>query len=196
MHPVVAAAARGELPGWAVAGTARREHIARVAALLDSWARELGLTGIDRARWRAAGWLHDALREEGPGTLRALVPPTAHHLPDALLHGPAAAERLRADGVHDEELLAAIAAHSAGGAGLGLLGRALYVADYLEPGRSFAKAQATKEEYAALRDRMPGELDAVLREVVAERIRRGRESGRPIARETIAFSDELEREAR
>src|SRR5687767_6850364 len=64
MHPVVAAAARGELPGWAVAGAARREHIARVAGLLDSWAVGLGLQGVERARWRAAGWLHDALREE------------------------------------------------------------------------------------------------------------------------------------
>jgi 2-amino-4-hydroxy-6-hydroxymethyldihydropteridine diphosphokinase len=191
LHPVVAKAARGELPEWAVARPVRREHMARVAGLLDTWATTLSLGQDDRMRWCAAGYLHDALRDERPDTLRTQVPAERRDLPDAVLHGPAAAARLRQDGVRDEELLAAVACHTTGGAGLGALGRALYVADYLEPGRSYGT-----ESHARLRDRMPGDLNEVLREVVAERIRRSRESGRPLARETLAFWSELEGEPR
>jgi 2-amino-4-hydroxy-6-hydroxymethyldihydropteridine diphosphokinase len=164
--------------------------MARVADLLGAWAAALGLPEDDRSRWRAAGYLHDALRDERPDRLRPEVPPGARDLPDALLHGPAASERLRGVGVRDDELLQAIARHTIGGAGLGTLGRALYVADYLEPGRRYAT-----EWHARLRDRMPAGLTAVLREVVAERMRRGRESGRTLAPETVALWDELEGEA-
>ncbi len=189
LHPWVAAAARGELPEWAVAGPARREHMARVAALLGGWAAALDLSEDDRTRWRAAGYLHDALRDERPEVLRPLVPSGLRDLPNSVLHGPAVAERLREAGVHDEELLRAVQSHTIGGAGLGTLGRALYVADYLEPGRAYAT-----EWHTRLRERMPAELAAVLHEVVAERMRRGRESGRPLAPETLALWDELERE--
>lgn len=190
LHPLVAAAAHGDLPGWAVAGPARREHMARVAALLDGWAAALNLADDDRARWRAAGYLHDALRDERAEVLRPFVPAALRDLPSSVLHGPAAAKRLREAGVDDEELLEAIASHTIGGAGLGTLARALYVADYLEPGRAYAT-----EWHTRLRDRMPADLGAVLREVVGERMRRGRESGRTLAPETLALWDELEREA-
>ena len=190
LHPCVVAAARGELPDWAVAGPARREHMARVAALLGEWAAALDLAEDDRARWRAAGYLHDALRDERPEVLRPFVPPRLRNLPSLILHGPAAAERLRQAGVDDDEFLLAIASHTIGGAGLGTLGRALYIADYLEPGRAYAT-----EWHARLRDRMPADLGAVLREVVADRMRRGRESGRTLASETLALWDELEAEA-
>ena len=191
LHPIVLAAARGELPDWAVARPVRREHMARVAALLDTWAAALSLSEDDRVRWRAVGYLHDALRDERPDALRSQVPPERRTLPAAVLHGPAAAERLRRDGVRDEELLAAVACHTIGGEGLGALGRALYVADYLEPGRKYGT-----EWHALLRDRMPRDLNGVLREVVGERIRRGRESRRPIAQETLALWNELEGEPR
>ena len=163
--------------------------MARVAGLLNTWATTLSLAQDDRLRWRAAGYLHDALRDERPDLLRSQVPTAQRDLPDAVLHGPAAAERLRVEGVRDEDLLAAVACHTIGGEGLGVLGRALYVADYLEPGRPYGT-----ESHSRLRERMPGDLSGVLREVVDERIRRGRESGRPIARETLALWNELEGE--
>lgn len=187
--PLVVAAARGVLPDWAVAGPRRREHMARVADLLDTWAEVRGLPDRDRARWRAAGYLHDALRDERPEVLREVVPGWARDYGDAVLHGPAAAARLRADGIDDAELLEAIEAHTLGGLGLRPLARVLYVADYLEPGRGYLG-----ESHAGLRARMPGDPDGVLLEVVRERVRRGRESGRVVAPETLAFLHELERE--
>lgn len=179
-------AADGELPRWAEVGEARREHCARVAALMGSWAEGLGLPENERTRWRAAGWLHDALRDADPVALRELVPPTARDLPDPLLHGPAAAARLRAEGIDDVELLDAIAYHTVGHPGFGRLGRALYVADFLEPGRTFDPVWT-----ASLRARMPEAFDAVLIEVAAARLGHQLARHRVLRQESIDFWNTL-----
>lgn len=176
------AAADGELPAWAVASPPRREHIRRVASLMDAWAARLGLDAVERRRWRAAAWLHDALRDAAPDDLRPCVPEWARDLPGQLLHGPAAAVRLEAEGATDRELLDAIAYHTLGHPSLGRLGRALYLADFLEPGRAFEPAWR-----ASLRARMPGALDEVLREVVEATIVHLLRTGRRIRPETTAF---------
>lgn len=186
VHALVEEAAEGRLPPWAVAGPERRAHMARVAALLDEWAERLGIDGADRLRWRAVGWLHDALRDERAEALRPWVPERFGVLPGPLLHGPAAAERLRAEGVADEELLEAVALHTLGSAGFGALGHALYAADFLEPGRDFLT-----EWRARLRRRMPGELDDVLREIVAQRISHLLERSKPVRPETIGLWNTL-----
>jgi len=176
------AAANGVLPKWADVSPARREHIRRVVALVDAWAVQLGVDDVDRRRWRAAAWLHDALRDAAPIGLRLLVPEWARDLPDPLLHGPAAAARLAADGVDDQEVLDAVAYHTIGHPSLGRLGRAVYLADFLEPGRTFEP-----EWRASLRARMPDAFDEVLREVVAARIAHLLQTGRRIRPETVAF---------
>lgn len=186
LHPIVAAAAQGRLPDWAVAGADRRAHMERVATLLDSWATGLGLPEAERARWRAVGYLHDALRDEAPDELRDLVSKDFRALPGPVLHGPAAATRLRAVGVADEDLLAAIALHTIGGAELGKLGRALYAADFLEPGRSFLE-----EWRESLRARMPADLNAVVLELVRARIGHLLERGTPVPWRTVAFWNAL-----
>lgn len=185
LGPVARDAARGVLPGWARASEKRRAHIGRVAALLDEWARALGLPDGERERWLAAGWLHDVLREAPPEELRPLVPEAFRALPPKLLHGPAAAERLA--GEADAELLDAIRYHTLGSPRFGRLGRALYLADFLEPGRRFEP-----EWTASLRARMPHDLDAVMREVVRARVRHVEESGSVLHPETRAFHEQVE----
>ena len=179
-------ASRGELPDWAVQRPARRAHTARVAALMDRWAAALGLDDRERVRWRAAGWLHDALRDEDPETLRTLVRLEFRDLGGPLLHGPAAAERLRDEGVDDEGLLRAIAFHTIGHPEFDRLGRALYLADYLEPGRTFDPAGG-----AALRARMPEAMDEVLREVASARVAHLVRARRSIRPETLRFWNSL-----
>lgn len=181
-HPVVEAAARGELPDWAEADAARRAHIARVADLMGAWAAELRLPPPERTRWLAVAWLHDALRNADPQGLRVRVPPGMAALPGPLLHGPAAAERLRLDGVGDGELLQAVAYHTLGHPGLGTLGRALYAADFLEPGRDLLNAWRE-----GLRSRLPSDLDGVVREVLGARIGYLVGRGSPLRPETVAF---------
>ena len=163
LRPVVCAAARGELPEWARASEKRRAHIGRVAALMGEWAAALGLPEEERTRWLAAGWLHDALREAPPEELRPLVPEEFRGLPGKLLHGPAAAERLA--GEADPELLDAIRYHTLGSARFGRLGRALYLADFLEPGRRFEP-----EWTASMRARMPAENEWLLDRPSSQRL--------------------------
>lgn len=191
VHAVVEAAARGELPEWAVAGAKRRAHMGRVAELLDIWAAAMGLSERERVRWRAAGHLHDALRDERPEALRSHVPEPLRALPGALLHGPAAAALLRSAGVEDEGLLAAVSYHTLGEPGLDALGRALYAADFLDPGRTFLE-----EWRAELRARMPGDFDAVLVEIARARIDDLRRRGSQVLPQTTAFWDALASEAR
>jgi HD superfamily phosphohydrolase YqeK len=180
----VARAAAGETPEWACMTAERRAHAGRVAELLDGWAAALALPDEERSLWRAAGWLHDALRDAPPADLRRELGPGYDDWPDGALHGPAAAGLLEGA---PAELVEAVRHHTLGSRGLGRLGRALYVADYVEPGRDFAPSRT-----AALRKRMPGELDAVVREVAAGRIEHLRRAGRRPHRVTEDFSRSLE----
>lgn len=191
LHPALRDAAEGRLPDWAVAGPERRDHMERVAKLLGTWADALDLGADEAARWRAAGFLHDALRDADPEVLRPRVPPALAALPGALLHGPAAAELLRVDGVDDGEILRAIACHTVGSADFGRLGRALYAADFLEPGRPYLP-----DWRAELRGRMPGELDAGVGEIVRARIRHRLDLGQPILSRTLDFWNRLVEESR
>jgi 2-amino-4-hydroxy-6-hydroxymethyldihydropteridine diphosphokinase len=185
LSPLVEAAARGELPEWTRAGKKRREHMRRVAELMREWAVALDLPERDVARWTATGWLHDALREADPEELRPTVPPLFRILPGKLLHGPAAAERIGGDA--DDEMLEAIRLHTLGSPRFGKLGRALYLADFMEPGRDFDPPYT-----ASLRARMPGEMDAILRAVVMSRWRHITAKGGTAHPETQAFHEQVQ----
>ncbi len=186
LNPLVRSAADGVLPSWSVASDRRKEHMERVHDLMAEWSKELGLSEGAQLRWRAAAYLHDALRDADPGALAPRLPPSLRELPPDALHGPAAAERLRVGGVSDGELLSAVAWHTVGDSGFGALGRALYAADFLEPGRPFGT-----EWRAELRGRMPDELDRVAFEVLRARIGHLIERGAALQRRTLAFWNEL-----
>jgi HD superfamily phosphohydrolase YqeK len=160
------------LPDWAVVTPRRRAHIGRVAALLEQWAEAMGVAPTERDRWVRAAWLHDALRDA----------PAASELD----HGRRCAERLAAAGERDAGLLDAVRYHSVGFAGWDDVGRMLYLADYLEPGRPHDPARRS-----AWRARVPAERDAVLREVARERIGRALADGWPLSLETVAFWNDL-----
>lgn len=158
----------------------------RVSALMGEWAAALRLDDDAQRRWRAAGFLHDVLREVPPDELRPLVDESLRDLPGKLLHGPAAAVRLREHGVTDEPLLRAVTFHTLGHPDLDELGRALFIADYIEPGRRYDPVRL-----AALRARMPGARASVLLDVLRARIGRLLAEGRPMRNETIAFWNSL-----
>jgi HD superfamily phosphohydrolase YqeK len=184
LSEVVRDAARGVLPAWARAGRRRREHMGRVAGLMREWAVALGLPAGEVDRWVATGWLHDALREGSPEELRPLVAPEFRDLPAKLLHGPAAAATL--NGQADPEMREAICYHTLGSPRWGPLGRALYLADFMEPGRTF-----DVEYLAALRARMPGEMDRILADVVRLRVDHIRRHGGAPHPETQAFHEQV-----
>lgn len=172
-----------ELPPWAQVGPRRREHIARVTALLGEWARALAIAPDEARAWRDAGRWHDALRDADPETLAVLVPDAG--IPPKVRHGPAAAARLRADGERREDVLSAIAWHTVGNPNWARTGRALYMADYLEPGRTF-------EERAALAAAVPRDFDATFRDVVRHRVAWARRAGHTLHPQTVALLESLE----
>ncbi|HET9683695.1 MAG TPA: hypothetical protein VFP15_06300 [Gemmatimonadaceae bacterium] len=152
------------MPSWAAVTERRLAHITRVTELLDQWADALRLPGDDAQAWHDAGRFHDALRDAPESELRRL----AGELPDYtvdMLQGPAAANRLLAEGESRPELLDAIRYHTVGSARWGRLGRALYMADYLEPGRKFSRA-----DRAYLAEQVPHDFDGTFRQVLRARL--------------------------
>jgi len=160
------------LPAWAQVTPARREHIERVVNLLSEWAATMRVAAPERDRWLRAAWLHDALRDAPLGDLMA--------------HGPAAAERAAKDGEHDRAVLDAVRYHTVGHAGWDDVGRMLYLADFLDPGRDF-----DRDGRRALAAQVPDKRDAVLREVARRRIEWVVRSGWPLLPETVAFWNAL-----
>ncbi len=156
------------LPPWAEVTAARRGHIERVATLLDRWATAMAVLPEEKDRWLRAAWLHDALRDAPLGSLMA--------------HGPAAADRAGGGGERDRGVLDAVRYHTVGYAGWDDVGRMLYLADFLEPGRDF-----DPDGRRALAARVPAERDAVLKEVARRRIEWVLKSGWPLPPETVAF---------
>lgn len=160
------------LPEWARVRPKRRAHIVRVAALIEEWADEMGVTRRERDRWLRAAWLHDALRDA--------------RLPRGVAHGPAAAERAAQEGESDQGVLDAVRYHTFGYDGWDDVGKILYLADYLEPGR---KGDAKRRKKLARR--VPGERDRVLREVAARQLAARIRRGRPLPALTVAFWNSL-----
>jgi predicted HD superfamily hydrolase involved in NAD metabolism len=118
----------------------RRDHARRVAAAAVILA---GRYGAPRDAAEVAGLLHDYCRElSDEETLAAAarhgipVGPVEARRPKKILHGPVAAAELEHRGL-DPEIAAAIRLHTIGTAGMTVLEKCLYLADYLEPGRDF-----------------------------------------------------------
>jgi 2-amino-4-hydroxy-6-hydroxymethyldihydropteridine diphosphokinase len=167
-----------ELPPWAQVSEKRRAHIARAAELIDQWADAMHVLPDERRDWADAVRWHDALRDAPRDTLRALAG-DAPYEPE-MLHGPAAAARLAQDGERRQNVLDAIRYHTVGAPSWDRTGRALYMADFLEPGRSFSR-----EDRAFLAAQVPHDFDRVFRQVVRMRLVYALNEGHTLFPETV-----------
>jgi HD superfamily phosphohydrolase YqeK len=172
-------------PAWAQMTEKRRAHVEGVAWLLSQWADAMAVPEGERARWLRMAALHDAVKDAPRAFLRELAP-DAWGI-DKLRHGPAAAVLAARHGETDRGVLDAVRYHSVGFAGWDWAGRLLYLADYLEPGRSHSGA-ADRDR----RKRVPVDAHGVLCEVTRERLDYLRERGRTILRETREFWESLQ----
>ena len=170
-----------ELPAWARVSEKRIAHIGRVTALLDSWARALALPPADAIAWHDAGVYHDALRDATEIELRSAAGEVPGYTTD-MLHGPAAAVRMANDGESRQELLDAVRYHTVGSSDWGRLGRALYMADYLEPGRKFSRG-----DRAYLAAQVPHDFDATFRQVLRARLEWSLREGNRLFPEVVAL---------
>lgn len=146
----------------------RYAHCVRVARLGERFARAHGASTHSA---RLAGMLHDLARLYPAQRLleecarRGIVPTPFERSHPIVLHAPLSA-RLAAElfGVRDAGVLSAIAKHTVAAAAMSTLDCVVYLADGLEPGRSFPE----REGLAALAERdlraaMRGTLEASLR---------------------------------
>jgi 2-amino-4-hydroxy-6-hydroxymethyldihydropteridine diphosphokinase len=158
----------------------RRQHIVRVVRLLEQWAGEMSISAREREAWIAAGVLHDALRDAPDAELRELARDNER---DAeLLHGPAVANLLEAQGETSQSVLNAIRYHTVGSAEWDRTGRALYMADFLEPGRNFSR-----RDRAFLASLVPRDFDGAFRQVLRARLEYALREGYTLFPETVAL---------
>lgn len=167
-----------DLPPWANVSEKRRSHIARVTALLAGWAEMMSLDPEERRAWLDAGLWHDALRDAPLDELRRLAGENPY-APE-MLHGPAVAARLVAEGERRVGVLNAIRYHTVGSPQWDRTGRALYMADFLEPGRTFSRV-----DRAFLVAQLPHDFDGVFRQVVRMRLVHALNEGHTLFPETV-----------
>ena len=172
------------LPTWACVGSKRLAHIERVTSLLRAWGAAMRLDADEANAWIDAGAWHDALRDAPEELLRKIT--GDNETPEALLHGPAAATQLERDGEKRTSVLDAIRYHTIGSASWDRTGKALYMADYLEPGRKFSR-----EDRFFLAAQVPHSFDAAFRQVVRFRLDWSVREGNHIFPETVALWNSL-----
>jgi 2-amino-4-hydroxy-6-hydroxymethyldihydropteridine diphosphokinase len=168
------------LPDWAKVSDKRRKHIARVTTLLMQWADEIGISDEERRDWMHAGLLHDALRDADESELRRLAKDPVRE--EELLHGPAVANLLAPSGEVRAAALLAIRYHTVGSPDWNRTGKALYMADFLEPGRSFARS-----DRAFLARQVPHDFDGVFRQVLRARLEYALREGYTLFPETVGL---------
>jgi 2-amino-4-hydroxy-6-hydroxymethyldihydropteridine diphosphokinase len=168
------------LPAWARVTEKRRRHIARVIALLMRWADAIDVSADERDAWFQAGLLHDALRDAPEADLRELTREPEREA--ELLHGPAVANLLASRGEGAPGVLLAIRYHTVGSPDWDRTGRALYMADFLEPGRSFSR-----RDRAFLATQVPHDFDGVFRQVLRARLEYALREGYTLFPETVAL---------
>ncbi len=175
---------RPTLPSWASISDKRLEHVQRVAGLLVTWAEELGVPDNERHRWLRAAWLHDAMRDAMDEELKEWAPSATG--PMVLRHGPAAAARAKAEGETDRGVLDAVRYHSVGLTEWDMVGRMLYCADFLDPGRGF-----DQETRAKMAEQLTRDVGGTLRDVLNARLNHMVRSRWPLPEPTVRFWNSL-----
>ena len=130
----------------------RIEHTKGVVKTAEELSRRFG---ADPAKAMTASWFHDMARNLPIEKLDSYV--LSFDLGRRLLGNPdlshskvAAALMKRDFGVRDQEILDAVAFHTTARAGMGPVEKVVFLADAIEPGRSYPGVDEIREE--ALRD--------------------------------------------
>ncbi|WP_027725730.1 bis(5'-nucleosyl)-tetraphosphatase (symmetrical) YqeK [Tuberibacillus calidus] len=108
--------------------------------------------GADPAKAELASALHDIAKYFPEEEMRAIIQ-SRETLPDLLLdyhpsvwHAPVGAIYIKETfGLTDPDILAAITYHTTGRSGMSVLEKVVFLADYIEPGRSFPGVDEVRE---------------------------------------------------
>jgi predicted HD superfamily hydrolase involved in NAD metabolism len=173
-----------------VLSPARYAHSLRVACLSAELCERFG---VDSRLGNLAGIAHDMCKTSTEKWLLSLAvrdgsPVSAlEREKPSLLHGRAAAVLLRDDfGVTDESVLGAVRHHTFGAPGLDALGKIVFVADKVEPGRTdYDESRRSKI--------LAQDLSGMTSLVLADNIQYLEMKGKSVSLETLAMLEELER---
>jgi predicted HD superfamily hydrolase involved in NAD metabolism len=130
------------------------ELFAHCAGVAETAARLAVQLGYDRDQARLAGWLHDCAREWSPAQLLRFAQANGIEIDKVsrcqpiLLHGSVGALLAQNWGFHDYEILSAIRYHTLGYPGMSVLAQIVYVADKIEPGRSYHGVEQLRKKVA------------------------------------------------
>lgn len=113
-----------------------------------------GKYGVSEEAASIAALFHDYAKQRPDDEMRALI--MQSDLPNDLLdygnniwHGPCAAEIVKSEfQLTNEDILNAVRNHTVGRSEMSLLEQVIYVADYIEPGRSFPGVEVAREKAA------------------------------------------------
>ncbi len=166
----------------------RYEHSVRVA---ETASFMCSLYGLDEDAGKLAGIAHDICKELPRDQMEALAGEDGLPFDEferkkpSLLHGRAAAVKIQRDfGIDNPDVIEAVANHTCGKPGLCDLGKILFVADKIEPGRP----QSTNEYRANL---FKKSLDGLTLAVVEENIEYLAKRGKKSAPSAIEWAEEL-----
>jgi predicted HD superfamily hydrolase involved in NAD metabolism len=152
--------------------------------------------GVDPAKSLLAALLHDYSKAEPKDRLESLMAQgTDHRASDedrqhpAMWHGIAAATVGRTEfSVSDSQVLEAIAFHTTGTPGMSAVGLVLYVADFLEPTRSFNGVDELRKRI------LPMKLREAALTVARLKIERIQRKNQPLHGRTVQMAEWLARE--
>ncbi|OJG81181.1 HD domain-containing protein [Enterococcus ratti] len=126
----------------------RFKHVLGVEETAIALAAKYGAS-IEKAS--IAALTHDYAKERPDDEFISVIEheeydPDLLHYGNAIWHGLVGASFVEKElGITDEEILQAIRVHTTGAAQMSLLDKIIYVADYIEPGRSFPGVQDARE---------------------------------------------------
>jgi len=150
--------------------------------------------GVDADRLLLAALLHDLAKSWPKKKQRemlegcVLFPPDAEDLEHpAIWHGLLAAQEARDRyGIEDDEILEAVAFHPTGAPRMRAVGLTLYVADFIEPSRSWPGADAVRAEV------LRGDLREAILRIAPHKVRFLQEKGRALHPRTVEMAEWLE----
>lgn len=131
----------------------RGDRLSHTYRVVDT-ARKLAVRFFaDEQKAAEAALMHDFMRSAPPDELLALgrlhnvITDPAEETTPLLLHGPVAAAVLAEQGLlTDADVIGAIRWHTTGRGGMTLLEKVIWLADYIEPGRSFSGVERVREQ--------------------------------------------------
>ncbi|MBC8014598.1 MAG: bis(5'-nucleosyl)-tetraphosphatase (symmetrical) YqeK [Sporomusaceae bacterium] len=166
----------------------RLQHSIGVSKTAESLAARFG---CDKRKAGISGLFHDLAREVPVNELLprcqafGIVVNDIESAEPILLHGPLAAKLAHAEfGIDDAEMLQAILLHTTGGPNMTVLDKIIYLADVIEPGRTFKGVEKIRK--AALTN-----LDKALLASIDQSIRYIVKEGGLIHPATIAARNEI-----